>query len=74
MAILIPLKYKDVKKFSLEGHEYVAKVVDVYDADTVSIIIDFNCRPARFSCRLVGIDTPEMKTDNEKEKQLATLY
>lgn len=55
-------------------HGYVIKV---YDGDTITIatklplIDDENYY--RFSVRLRGIDTPEMKTSNEDEKEIALL-
>jgi len=57
----------------------VGKVVKVYDGDTITIaarmVIDGKEIPRlyRFSVRLNGIDTPELKTKNAKEKSLAIL-
>jgi len=51
------------------------KVVKVYDGDTITIATRIPNDPTiyRFSVRLLGIDTPEMKTKHEREKQLAIL-
>jgi endonuclease YncB( thermonuclease family) len=55
------------------------KVVRVYDGDTITIaakiVIDGKetSTPYRFSVRLRGIDSPELKTKNQKEKVLALL-
>jgi micrococcal nuclease len=56
-----------------------AKVVKVYDGDTITVVstLDFEVYQSpqlyKFSVRLHGIDTPEMKTKNENEKKLATI-
>lgn len=50
------------------------KVIKVYDGDTITIAtyVPGSKNLYRFSVRLNGIDTPEMKTHNLQEKQLAT--
>tara|TARA_Y100000748_G_C15502950_1_gene490804 strand:- start:2278 stop:2703 length:426 start_codon:yes stop_codon:yes gene_type:complete len=47
-----------------------ARVVSVYDGDTITIVMRLHLRHYQFKCRLVGIDTPELRTRNEKEKQM----
>lgn len=51
------------------------KVVKVYDGDTITIAtrIPNDLTIYRFSVRLLGIDTPEIKTKSTREKQLAIL-
>lgn len=57
------------------------KVVKVYDCDTITIAtkvpylttLDESNIMYRFHVRLLGIDTPEMKTKNEDEKAIAHL-
>lgn len=55
------------------------KVVKVYDGDTITIVatLDFDVYQSpqlyKFSVRLNGIDTPELKTKNENEKKLAII-
>jgi endonuclease YncB( thermonuclease family) len=57
------------------------KVVKVYDCDTITIATTIPYSPTlkeskimyRFHVRLLGIDTPEMKTKNEDEKSIAHL-
>jgi len=48
------------------------KVVKVYDGDTITVATLLYDVAYRFSVRLNGIDTPEMKGD-EHEKKLAIL-
>lgn len=57
------------------------KVVKVYDCDTITIAakmpylseLNESNIMYRFHVRLLGIDTPEMKTKNEDEKSIAHL-
>ena len=51
----------DVPKFSLAGHEYQAKCVAVYDGDTCRIVFVYNGVLIKWSLRLIGINTPEIK-------------
>ena len=60
-------------KFSLNGYKTFAKCVHVYDGDTIHVVFKM---PNSNECykwiiRMIGIDTPEMKTKNTYEKQLA---
>jgi micrococcal nuclease len=60
-------------KFSLNGYKTFAKCVHVYDGDTIHVVFKM---PNSNDCykwviRMMGIDTPEMKTKNTYEKQLA---
>ena len=63
---------KDIKMFSLEGRECIGKVVDVYYGDTVKIVFPLSDKePERlykWNCRLINVDTPEIRTRNLKEK------
>ena len=57
------------------------KVIKVYDCDTITIATKFPYLTTlnesnimyRFHVRLLGIDTPEMKTKNADEKSIAQL-
>ena len=57
------------------------KVIKVYDCDTITIATKFPYLTTlnesnimyRFHVRLLGIDTPEMKTKNQDEKAIAQL-
>jgi len=55
------------------------KVIKIYDGDTITIACRyksgglFSTSVYRFSVRLAGIDCPELKTQNDDEKQIATI-
>ena len=57
--------------FSFDGIETYAKVCKVYDGDTVTILFDYHGEIIKLSCRLLGIDTPELRSNNQKEKEYA---
>jgi endonuclease YncB( thermonuclease family) len=53
------------------------KVIKVYDGDTITIASKvpglYNSPIYKFSVRLTGIDTPEIRTKDEDEKEIAIL-
>jgi len=61
--------------FTLEGSFVQGKIVDVYDGDTVKIVLNLsiNSDYYRWNCRLSGINTPEIRTKNTKEKEFGLL-
>lgn len=63
-----PITYKDTKPFVPQITQ--GKVIKVYDGDTITIASRFYDDPCiwRFSVRLRGIDTPEMKGGNVLER------
>ncbi len=50
----------------------IGKVIKVYDGDTITVGAILLNKAYRFSVRLRGIDTPEMKGGSPHEKELAT--
>lgn len=65
-----PLQFpNNAPLFSLEGMKCKAKVVSIYDGDTVTCIFPFKNEYYKWKCRLIGIDTPELRTKNVKEKE-----
>lgn len=62
---------ENTPSFSFEDKEFDAKVIKVYDGDTVTLALKYNEKFYKFNCRLIGIDTPELKTKVEHEKMLA---
>ncbi len=57
---------KDTPEFSLCGMILTGKVVECYDADTCKIVLPLQNIFYKFTCRLNGIDTPEMKPRKDK--------
>ena len=58
-----------VKQFSFEGDKKTAKVVSVYDGDTIKVVFSVFEKLFKFNCRIQGVDTPEIRTKNKQEKK-----
>jgi len=63
---LVNIKSDDLHEFSLQGLITKGKVVDMYDGDTCKIILIYNNELLKFSCRLINLDTPEIKPPKNK--------
>jgi micrococcal nuclease len=51
---------------------YFAKVISVYDGDTLNLSIDLGMGISyNAKCRLEGLDTPELRSKDASEKQAA---
>lgn len=53
--------FDELNKFTFNGLITKAKVVDVYDGDTVTLVFYFNDIPIKDSFRMFGYDAPEIK-------------
>lgn len=60
-----------VNKFSFKGLKQYVKIIKCYDGDTVTVLFRWNGIYVKKSCRLMGIDTPELRTKSKKEKNMA---
>ncbi len=73
----IPINWETVdskvKEFSFEGQSKIAKVVSVYDGDTVKVVFPVLSKLFKFNCRISGVDTPEIRTRNKEEKKYGLL-
>ena len=61
----------DTPYFSLDGVKDYARVIEVYDGDTMTIVMNINGSFLKFKARLVGIDTCEIRSKNSKNRELA---
>lgn len=55
---------------TLEGKEFDAKIVYIYDGDTMHCVFEAFGAYYRWNCRVMGVDTPELRTKNANEKEL----
>ena len=54
----------------MKPYYYIAEVVSVYDGDTCTCIVDLGFKTSvRIKVRLIGIDTPEIRTKDLEEKK-----
>tara|TARA_B110000858_G_C17767713_1_gene457900 strand:+ start:416 stop:919 length:504 start_codon:yes stop_codon:yes gene_type:complete len=58
---LVECKDSDIKCFNLDNRDFVAKITNVYDADTCKVVFFLNDELVKFTLRLMGIDTPEIR-------------
>ncbi len=49
---------KDTLVFSLNGHKTHAKVVNVYDGDTIHVVFKYFDTYYKWICRIAHVDTP----------------
>ena len=65
---------KNVECFNLKNLEFVCKVTNVYDADTCRVVFFLNDKLIKYTLRLKGIDTPEIRPKSNKpnrEKEIS---
>jgi endonuclease YncB( thermonuclease family) len=58
-------------EFSFNGTKCWARVVSVYDGDSPTIVFPFNDKMYKFSTRVYGIDTSEIKSQDQACKDRA---
>lgn len=57
--------------FTLNGIKGWCRLVDAYDADSITIVMPYGGKMHRFSTRMFGIDTCEMKSKTTENKDRA---
>lgn len=55
--------------FSLKGYKTDAKVVKVYDGDTIHVVFHYFDKFYKWTCRISHVDTPELRTKDLEEKK-----
>ena len=63
----------DTPKFTLKGKIKKCKVVDVYDGDTCKVVFIFNKKPQKFTIRLLGYNSPEMRPSKSNPNRDAII-
>ena len=61
----------ETPQFTFAGLESWGRVVDVYDGDTLKIVMPYNQTMWKFNIRLYGIDTSEMTSKIQENKERA---
>lgn len=61
----------DTPLFSFEGLKGWCRLVDAYDADSLTIILPYAGKMHKINTRMYGIDTCEMKSKNVENKEAA---
>jgi len=60
---------KSISEFSLENNKTLCKVVDVYDGDSVKVVFYTFGKLHKWSVRLKGINTPELRPSKKLENR-----
>ena len=71
MDLLYKSTYENTHEFSLNNINTWAKVLKVYDGDTLHLAFILGDNKVRFRCRLQGIDCGELKSNNYLEAEKA---
>lgn len=58
---LLNCKDCNINTFSLKGKEFNCKIVNVYDADTCRAVFFLNNELVKYTIRLKGVDSPEIR-------------
>lgn len=61
----------DTATHSFEGLVGDARIVDIYDGDTLQVVLDDRGVAIKVKCRLSGIDTCEIRARNPENRRLA---
>lgn len=67
------LNTNDIKFFTLDKKYIYCLCCDVYDSDTVTLILPIHKKYYKMKCRLLGIDGAELRTKDLDEKRIAEL-
>ena len=62
---------KNVPLFNFDGQSFYARVIGIHDGDSVKVCLDVGGKLYKMMTRLEGIDTPEIRSKDPKEKALA---
>ena len=60
------LDVSSVPNVILQNKSIRARVIDVYDGDTITVIFMLGDVPVKYKIRLIGIDTPEIRSGKGK--------
>lgn len=59
--------------FSFKGQHFWCRLISIHDGDSVHVIVKVHGELSRLVVRLMGIDTPEIRSKDDDEKRLAVL-
>lgn len=70
------INHKEIPLFSFKDKVIIARVVEIYDGDTCTILFEYNGEIMKYKCRCMGYDCAEIKPKKDaphrdEEKALA---
>lgn len=63
-------KHKDIPLTTCDGYECKCLITEVLDGDTVEFVMKRDNKYEKYRLRINGVDAPEIRTKNLKEKRL----
>ena len=63
----------ETPEFSLQNKKLLCKVVDVYDGDSVKVVFYTSNTLHKWSVRLTGINTPELRPSRKLENRIEII-
>jgi micrococcal nuclease len=73
IKILETMTKENCKFLTLKDNIYNAKIVYIYDGDTMHVVFKVFDTFYKWNCRIMGVDTPELRSKNIKEKKLGYI-
>ncbi len=70
---LLEIQSMNTPEFTLNKFSTLAKVVKVYDGDSIHVVFEYFGNFYRWICRIAHVDTPEIKSKNQKEKEFGNV-
>lgn len=61
------LDCSSVPRFSFDGVDTYARVVNVHDPDTITVVFEFNNQLVKINIRIDGVDAPELHSSVQAE-------
>ena len=71
MTELESMTKQNTEFMTLKGNIYNAKIVYIYDGDTMHVVFKEFDKFYRWKCRIMGVDTPELRTKKLKETEMS---
>lgn len=62
---------RDVPRFDFAGQSFWVRLENLHDGDSPCVVLELNSKLYKMMTRLIGIDTPEIRTKDLEEKKLA---
>ena len=61
--------YENIELFNFRDYKTIAKVIDIYDGDTCTIIFKYEGKIIKYKVRCYGYDSPEMRPSRSLENR-----
>ena len=66
---LLNINLKNTKKFNFVNQTHYCKVIKIYDGDTITVAMEIHKKIYKYSIRMLGYDSPEMKPPKNQKNR-----